>query len=83
MKQKDIAALVLVGGIAALVSFFIAGKVFQPPKGSTKVPQVSAINPSFPDIQNDPSYTVIFNTSALDPTQPVQIGNNNNGVPFR
>jgi hypothetical protein len=83
MKAKDITLIAVFGIVAAAISFIIASSVFKPPAGSTKVPQVSAIDPNFPDVKNDSSYNTIFNSKALDPTQPVQIGNQNNTVPFR
>jgi len=83
MKSKDLALIALFGVIAAVISYVVSGMVFEPPVGSTTVPEVSAINPNFPDIKNDSAYNVIFNINALDPTQPVQIGNQNNNIPFR
>ena len=83
MKQKDIATLAVFAIIAAVVSFVVANMIFKPPKGSTQVPAVTAIDPNFPDTHNDSAYSSIFNEKALDPTQPVQIGNQNNSVPFR
>ena len=83
MKQKDIAVIILVAFAAGIVSFIVARVVFKPPQGSTQVPVVTAIDPNFPDVKNDSKYNSIFNAKALDPTQPVQIGNNNNNVPFR
>ena len=83
MKSKDWALIVVFGIIAAVVSFFVASSVFKPPAGSTKVPEVSALDSNFPDVRNDSNYNVIFNPNALDPTQPVQIGNQNNKEPFR
>lgn len=83
MKAKDLALIAVFGLVAAVVSYVVASAVFKPPAGSTKVPEVSAIEPNFPDVKNDSSYNTIFNNQALDPTQPVQIGNQNNTVPFR
>ena len=83
MKGKDLALIATFGIIAAIISFIVASSVFKPPAGSTKVPNVMAIDPNFPDVKNDSSYNTIFNSNALDPTQPVQIGNQNNNVPFR
>lgn len=83
MKQKDLMTIGAVAFVAAIVSFILAGAVFKPPVGSTQVPDVSAIEPNLPDVKNDSNYSSIFNSKALDPTQPVQIGNQNNNVPFR
>jgi hypothetical protein len=83
MKFKDWAMIIVAGLIAAVISFIIAKSIFKPPVGTTSVPQVSAIDSKLPDVKNDSQYNVIFNKDALDPTQPVQIGNQNNTVPFR
>jgi len=83
MKSKDIANVIAFGLLAAIASFIVANAVFKPPAGSTLVPQVEPIDPSFPDVNNDSKYNVIFNKNALDPTQPVQIGSQNNTAPFQ
>ena len=83
MKQKDIFYVVGIALFAAIFSFVIAGLVFKSPaKHSTDVPIVQPIESSFPDIKNDPSYKVFFNPQALNPTQPIQIGNGQNPQPF-
>jgi hypothetical protein len=83
MKREDIIKIGLVAGISAIISLFIAGAIFNSPtKHNQKVPVVTPISTSFPDVSNDPNYTGIFNNKALDPTQPVQIGNSQNSSPF-
>lgn len=82
MKQKSNLGLVVVCLIAALISFFVAGKIFSPKKYSTKVPTISKIDPTFPDVKNDSAYSSFLNPSALDLTVPVKIGNNQNNDPF-
>ena len=83
MKPKDWVLIITVGLVAAIASFTVAKSVFKPPAGSTKVPLVTAMDPNFPDVKNDSQYSAIFNNNALDPTQPVQIGNQNNTILFR
>lgn len=83
MKSKDWAMVAIFGFVAAIVSFLVASSVFKPPAGSTEVPVVQAIDPNFPDVKNDSQYSAFFNTKALDLTQPVQIGSQNNSGPFR
>lgn len=83
MKQKDIFYVVGISLFAALFSFVIAGVVFKSPaRHGTSVPVVQPIESSLPDIKNDSSYKAIFNPQALDPTQPIQIGNGQNPQPF-
>jgi hypothetical protein len=82
MRQKDIATLILVGFVAAIISFLVAGAIFSPKKYSTQVLTVQEIDPNFPDVKNDPSYNSFLNPGALDLTVPVQIGNTQNDKPF-
>ncbi len=82
MKQKDIAVLVLVAGISAIISFVIAGAIFNPSKYSTQVPVAQPINPTCPDVANDSAYNTFLNSKALDLTVPVQIGGSQNKDPF-
>lgn len=82
MKQKNTLVIVLVCAVAALISFFVAGKIFSPQKYSTKVPTIQKIDPAFPDVKNDPAYSSFLNPNALDLTVPVSIGNDQNNNPF-
>lgn len=83
MKQKDIITLAIVGVITAIFSMVVSMLVFSPPKHNAKAPIVESVSNSMPDIKNDPDYNTIFNDKALDPTQPVEIGGNQNTAPFR
>lgn len=83
MKQKDIALLVAVAFFTAIIAFLFTTMVFKiPPNRSTKVPVAGSINATFPDIKNDPNYNTIFNTNALDPAVPLQVGSSPNNQPF-
>ena len=82
MKQKDIASLVLVAGVAALFSFVMSRVIFKGAFEKTKVPVVQALSSDFPQVRGDPNYKVIFNEQALDPTQLIQIDNSKNSQPF-
>lgn len=83
MKRKDILYLVTSALIVAVISYVLASLIFHVPlKRSATVPVVGPISSSFPDIKNDPNYKAIFNSNALDPTQPIQIGNGQNATPF-
>ena len=78
MKQKDIALIILITFISGLLSFFVTGKIFVPPKNrQQQVEVVSKIEPNFP--APDVKY---FNAQSLDPTTLIQIGGNNNNNPF-
>lgn len=79
MKRKDITLLVAVGVFTAIVAFIFSTLVFKVPTNrATKVPVAGSISTSFPDIKHDPNYNTIFNTNAIDPAVPLQVGSNNN-----
>lgn len=82
MKKSDITLLASIALVVAIVSFFVARAVFNPPSKHTKVPVVEPISSSFPDVKNDPAYQLFLYSGALDPTQPIQIGNSKNAAPF-
>ena len=82
MKRKDIMLIVLSAAAAAFIALALSGLVFNAPSSRTKVPVVDKINPAFPDVKNDSAFNSFLNESALDPTQPIQIGNTKNTSPF-
>lgn len=82
MKRTDITLLTSIAVVSAVAAFLVAGTVFNPPDKRTKVPVISPISLTFPDVKNDPSYQLFFFNGALDPTQPIQIGNTKNSTPF-
>lgn len=83
MKRKDVITLAGVGLVAAVVSFVVAGMLFSTPAHrGTKVKIADPIITAFPDVKNDPAYNSFLNTNALNPAQPVQIGNTQNTQPF-
>lgn len=78
MKQKDVALILVIVFISAVVSFFVSSTIFGSP--SNRQQQAEVVDPitsSFPN--PDPRY---FNSNSIDPTQLIQIGNNNNTNPF-
>lgn len=83
MKQKEAGQLLIIGLVAAIISFFLANVIFRPSAGSSQqVPQPPVLTTSFPDVYNDPLYTQIFNDRAIDPALPVEIGKSKNSNPF-
>ncbi len=82
MRRRDILTIVAAAVITAIFTFILASAVFSPKRFSSKVPVIDTINSSFPDIKNDSAYNSFLNSNALDLTQPVQIGNNQNQAPF-
>ena len=78
MKQKDIALIIIVIFVSGVISFIVTGKLFTTPKAQQqKVETVDKITSEF----NVPDSTY-FNKNSIDPTQLIQIGNNNNQNPF-
>jgi hypothetical protein len=78
MKQKDIAMVVFIAGIAAIASFFISKAVFASAGNrAQKAEVVDVITTDFVK----PS-TKYFNSNSIDPTQLIQIGDSSNTNPF-
>ncbi len=82
MKRSNLTLLITLAVVAGVISFFVAQTLFNAPSKRTKVPVVQPLSASFPDVKNDPSYQLFLYQGALDPTQPIQIGNTNNTAPF-
>lgn len=80
MKQNDIILIVVMVFIGGVLSFFISNTLISSPnKRKEKVETVQAISSDFKQPAKDDKY---FNSNAFDPTQLIQIGNNNNNKPF-
>lgn len=78
MKQKDLMLIVFIVGFSAIVSYFISSAVISSPKNrQQKVEVVEKIESDFPAL--DSKY---FNSSAINPTQTIEIQNNSNTKPF-
>lgn len=83
MRRKDAAVLIAVGAITGVISLIISSLIFSVPKNqSSKVPAVETITTSLPDSKNDPAYQSFLYPGALNPAQPVQIGDTQNSAPF-
>jgi hypothetical protein len=78
MKQKDLPVIIVVVFVSAVLSFFLSRLLFAS-SGSRQqnVDVVQSISATFPT--PDTSY---FNSNAVDPTQLIQVGANNNTNPF-
>jgi hypothetical protein len=84
VKQKDYLTLGIIVFVAGIFSIILSGKLFggTASKQNLKSPVVQTISSSFPDMKNDSTYSSVFNSSALDPTQLIQIGTNQNPTSF-
>lgn len=78
MKQKDIALIVFIVGISAIISMGLTKAIISTPKNrQQKVEVVEPITSEFtrPDQK-------FFNKDSIDPTQTIQIGGVSNTKPF-
>ena len=78
MKQKDIALIIVIAFISAVASFLLSGALFGKPSArqqKAEVVDVITSDFSLPDSK-------YFNSSSIDPTQLIQIGNSTNPNPF-
>ncbi len=78
MKKKDLVTIVTVAVISAVVSFVLSGILISSPKNrQTNVEVVSPISTEF--TRPPEKY---FNELSNNPTQTIQIGEENNSNPF-
>lgn len=78
MKQKDVAMIIVIAFVSAIISLVVSRLLFTTPHNQQQqVEVVPAITANFPT--PDSRY---FNSNSIDPTQLIQIGNNNNTNPF-
>jgi hypothetical protein len=78
MKQKDIALIIVIAFVSAIISFLVSNKIFVTPANrQQEVEVVDKINASF----QTPSKKY-FNSNSIDPTQNSQLGTGNNQNPF-
>jgi hypothetical protein len=79
MKKNDIMIIAVIVILATMFSSIISSKVFNSTsKHNLTAADVQTIDSSFPDIKHDSNYSSFFNANALDPTQLIQIGTNQN-----
>lgn len=78
MKRKDIATIVVIAIVSAVVAFTLS-KLFFGTTGdkAQRAEVVDAVSTEFK--QPDPRY---FNANAVNPTQMIRIGSTNNQNPF-
>jgi hypothetical protein len=78
MKQKDVALIIVIAFVSAVISFAVSNKLFVTP--SNRAQQVEVVDPIQASFQNpDKKY---FNSSSIDPTQTSAIGSGSNDNPF-
>jgi len=78
MKQKDVALIIIIAFVTAIVSFFVSNKLFVTSSNrQQQVEVVDVINPTF----NKPS-SKYFNANSINATQNSTVGSDNNQNPF-
>jgi hypothetical protein len=78
MKRKDLALILVIVFISAIVSLLVSNRIFTSPTNrQQKVEVVRPITSAFP--APDGHY---FNAGANDPTKLITIGQNSNTDPF-
>ena len=78
MKQKDLALIIVLAVISAIVSYFVSGMFITKPtdlKADVKV--VDPISADIPEVD-----TRYFNSDSIDPTEVIKIGGQENQQPF-
>lgn len=81
MKQKDIMLIVVIVIVAGTFSLMFSNLIIKPRIKRDKVEVVQKIEPSLPAINSD-GYKKFFNSGALNPTQQIKIGDQQNQNPF-
>lgn len=78
MKQKDLALILVMVFIGVIVALIVSRLIFSTPQNREQtVEVVDVISPEF----SEPP-AKYFNAEAVNPTQQIEIGNNNNPNPF-
>jgi hypothetical protein len=73
MKQKDIALIIVMAFVSAILALVVSKLVFSAPQNrQQKAEVVDIITPEFPT--PPPKY---FNNDSVNPAQPISIGANN------
>jgi len=78
MKQKDIVLIIVIAFVSGVLSLILSKVVFGSPQNRQQtVEVVEPITDEFPTPD-----TKYFNPQSINPTLPIQIGENNNPSPF-
>jgi len=78
MKQKDVALIIVIAFVSAVVSFVVSNKLFVTP--TNRQQQVEVVDPITASFQTpDSKY---FNSSSIDPTQGTNVVTDTNQNPF-
>lgn len=78
MKQQDIAIILIIVFVSGVLSFVVSNQFISPPKRDQKAAKVEPITAEFTEPGN-----TYFNDKAINPTQLIQIDNNQNENPIK
>lgn len=78
MKQKDIVLIIVVVFFAGIVSVVVSKLFFT--SGANRSLEAEVVQPISADFQ--PPDKQVFNDKAINPTELIRIGDNNNKKPF-
>jgi hypothetical protein len=78
MKQKDIALILIIAFVSAIISLFASKAIFGSPSAANK--QAEVVAPITADFQ-EPN-PVYFNKQSIDPTKTITIQQNSTTDPF-
>jgi len=78
MKQKDVALVLVIAIVSAVISFLASNWIFNKPANRQQKAEVVDVITS--DFSNPNSK--YFNSTSIDPTQLIHIGNSSNPNPF-
>lgn len=78
MKQKDIALIIVIVAVSALLSFFISNSFISPPDHDLEAAVVEPISSDF--VEPEKQY---FNDNSINPTQIIRIEGTENPNPFQ
>ena len=78
MKQKDIAIIGAVVLASAILAVVASKLIIRPTDKKQQAEVVQAITPDFPTPDQR-----FFNANSIDPTLPIQIGDDTNADPFK
>lgn len=78
MKQKDIAIIIIVVVASGILAVLVSKLTIKSADKQQQAEIVLAITPDFPAPDKR-----FFNSTSIDPTLPIQIGDNTNTDPFK
>ncbi len=82
MQKKDLSTIIIIVIIAGSISLIFSNLVLKPRAKREKVEVVTVIPSEIQNVKSDPAFTSFYNPNALNPTQAIRIGDQQNQNPF-